>query len=102
VIRVVYSRQADEELRGIWRDIAEDNEPAADRILMAISSRIDTLRRHPRIGPCRPDIRENSRMLVEGHYLVLYEVHPDTDDEPVEWVEIVSVVDGRRDLSELF
>jgi hypothetical protein len=41
-------------------------------------------------------------MLVEDHYLVLYENHPDVDERPVEWVEIVSVVDRPNDLSDLF
>jgi len=33
VIRIIYTRRAEEELRAIWRYIAEDNdnEPAADR-----------------------------------------------------------------------
>jgi hypothetical protein len=39
-------------------------------------------------------------MLVEGHFLILYETHPNTDDGPVEAIEIVSIVDGRRDLTE--
>lgn len=99
---IVYSRQADEELRAIWRYIAEENESAADRILWALFERIEALRQHPHLGPHRPDIREATRMLVEGHYLILYENHPDADEGPVKWVEIVSVVDGRRDLSGLF
>jgi len=41
-------------------------------------------------------------MLVEGPYLVLYETHPDTDEGLVDEVEIVRVVDGRRDLTGLF
>ena len=41
-------------------------------------------------------------MLVEGPYLVLYETHPDTDEGPVDAVEIVRVVDGRRELAILF
>jgi toxin ParE1/3/4 len=45
---------------------------------------------------------EAARLLIEGHYLVLYEAHPDADDGPVDWVEVVSIVDGRRDLTELF
>lgn len=35
-------------------------------------------------------------------FVLLYEAIPDTDDGPVEWVEIVRVVDGRRDLNRLF
>jgi len=34
--------------------------------------------------------------------LILYETHPDTDDGEVHAVEIVGVVDGRRDLVALF
>jgi toxin ParE1/3/4 len=41
-------------------------------------------------------------MLVEAPYVILYETIPDTDIEPVEFVEIVRVVDGRRDLLNLF
>jgi toxin ParE1/3/4 len=41
-------------------------------------------------------------MLVEGPYLILYEAHPDTDEGLIDEVEIVRVVDGRRDLTSLF
>jgi toxin ParE1/3/4 len=41
-------------------------------------------------------------VLIERHFLILYETQPDTDEGPVEVVEIVSIVDGRRDLTELF
>jgi toxin ParE1/3/4 len=104
LIRVVYSHRAAEELRAIWRYIATDhnNESAADGILLAIGDKIDLLRDHARLGPRRSDIAEGARMLVEGHFLILYETHPDTDDGPVEAIEIVSIVDGRRDLTELF
>jgi toxin ParE1/3/4 len=104
LIRVVYTRRAEDELRAIWRYIAEDNgnEPAADRILLAIGEKIDLLRDHPRLGPRRSDIADGARLLIEGHFLILYETHPDADEGPVEVVEIVSIVDGRRDLTELF
>jgi len=41
-------------------------------------------------------------MLIAGRYLVLYETHPDTDEGPLDAVEIVRVIDGRRDLPTLF
>jgi len=41
-------------------------------------------------------------MVVEGPYLVLYELHPDTEEGSIESVEIVRVVDGGRELSGLF
>ena len=70
-----------------------------DRVVRAIGARIDQLAHHPRLGPRRPDIQPRARVLVEGPYLILFETHPDTDDGPVDWVEIVRVVDGRRDLA---
>ena len=102
MIRLVYTRRAEDELRAIWRRVAERNGPAADRILIALIDRIEMLRRHPRLGPRRPEIRAASRVLVEGHYLVLYELHPDNDEGAVDAIEVVSIVDGRRDLEGLF
>jgi toxin ParE1/3/4 len=41
-------------------------------------------------------------MLVEGVYLIFYETYPDTDDGPIEAVEIVRVVHGHRNLNMIF
>ncbi len=41
-------------------------------------------------------------MLVEGPYLIFFETQPDTDEGPIDEVNIVRVVDGRRDLTKLF
>jgi toxin ParE1/3/4 len=41
-------------------------------------------------------------MLVEGAYLILYEVHPEAQGEEIDSVEIVRIVDGRRNLKNLF
>jgi toxin ParE1/3/4 len=65
----------------------------------AIGARIGQLAHHPRLGPRRPDIQPRARVLVEGPYLILFKTHPDTNNDLVDWVEIVRVVDGRRDLS---
>jgi toxin ParE1/3/4 len=40
--------------------------------------------------------------LVEYPYLILYETHPNTDRGPIDEVEIVAFVDGRRDLTNWF
>jgi plasmid stabilization system protein ParE len=51
------------------------------------------LRDFPDLGVSRDDIRSGMRMLIEGNYLVLYE-HRKSET----MVEIVSVIDGRRNL----
>jgi toxin ParE1/3/4 len=68
----------------------------------AIATKADALQHYPRLGCRRPDIRPTVRMPVEGPYLILFETHPNTDEGPVDQVEIVRVVDGRRDLTSLF
>ncbi len=100
--RVLRSPAAERDLEDIWLTIAADDSAAATRMVRAIGARIERLTQHPRLGPRRPDIRPTARMLVEGSYLVLYETHPATDDGPVDEVEVVRVVDGRRNLKHLF
>ncbi len=94
---LVVTRRAELDLRAIWRAIARENERAADRLLLRLDDKMQLLRRTPEMGVARDDIRRRARMLVEGNYLVLYEIHPNE-----ELVEIVAVVDGRRDLSQIF
>lgn len=91
------SRRADADLREIWRYIASDNPAAADRVLLRIDAKLQILRRFPQIGALRNDIRRGMRMLVEGNYLLLYEY----DTRKAE-VDLIAVVDGRRELSGLF
>ncbi len=97
--RVSRSPAAEQDLEDIWLTIAADDPHAATGVVRAIGARIDQLAQHPRLGPRRPDILPRARVLVEGPYLILHETHPDTDDGPVDYVEIVRVVDGRRDLA---
>jgi toxin ParE1/3/4 len=97
VAELFVSRRAEEELRQIWRYIAAENAGAADRLLLRIDDKLQVLRDFPGMGTLRDDIRPGFRMLVEGNYLLLYE-HDTANDS----VELIAVVDGRRDLSELF
>ncbi len=100
--RVVISPRAEGEIEDIWLMIAADGVSIANRIVSDIGRRIDRLKDHPRLGPRRPDIAPIVRVLVEGHFLIVYEHHPNTDEGPVELVYIVSVVDSRQDLTRLF
>jgi toxin ParE1/3/4 len=99
---LLWTPQAEEDLLDIYYFIALDNPDAADRILSRLQSRVEMLALNPRLYQRRPDIRSSTRVLVEGPYLVLYETHPDTDEGTINAVEIVRVVDGRRNLKNLF
>jgi toxin ParE1/3/4 len=86
----------------IYVRIGRERRDAAERFLDRIEEKAISLRTQPRLGVRRPDIRSRTRMLVERPYLLLYETIPDIDVGPVQAVEIVRVVDGRRDLKAMF
>ncbi len=94
--------QAREDLLIIYEFIGLENPAAAERLFTSIEDKTSLLVRYPRMGPRRPDIQPSLRILLEGPYLILYQTRPDTDDGPVSEVEIVRVVDSRRDLTRPF
>jgi toxin ParE1/3/4 len=97
VTELFVSHRAEVDLRDIWHYIAADDPTAADRVLLRLDERMQILQMFPRIGPARSDIRKGLCMLVEGNYPILYEHYARRDE-----VEIVAIVDGRRELSGLF
>jgi toxin ParE1/3/4 len=74
----------------------------AERYFDRIEAKAELLRSQPRMGVRRPDIRPSMRMLVEAPYLLPYRTDPDTDEGPIGAVEIIRVIDGRRDLRGIF
>ena len=101
-VDLLWTPQAREDLLEIYLAIGVDNLDAAERLYTAMESKVDLLVGHPCLGVRRPEIQRSARILMEGPYLILYETHPDTDEGSIERVEIVRVVDGRRDLSRPF
>jgi len=101
-VDLVWTPQAREDLIGIYLYIGSENPSAAERIFHALQSRAASLAEYPRSGVRRVDIRPSTRMLVETPYLILYETHPDSEEGRIDQVEIVRIVDGRRDLTNLF
>jgi toxin ParE1/3/4 len=75
--------------------------PKAVLTLRRSKSTSQMLIEHPRLGERHPEVFRTARMLVEAPYVILYETKPDSEDRPIHTVEIVRVVDGRRDLSAL-
>jgi toxin ParE1/3/4 len=100
--KLLWSFQAREDLLDIYVAIGMENAEAAERLYSAIETKANLLITHPRIGVRRSEIRPSARMLIEGAYLILYETRPDADEIPAREVEIVRIVDGRRDLTRPF
>ena len=93
---IVVSGRAYSDFKRIWRYIAEDSERAADQLLLAMDDRIQALAAFPEMGPTRPEIAPDARVLIHGGYLILYTFDPARD-----LVEIVAIVEGMRDLDRL-
>jgi len=101
-VDLVWTPQSREDLIEIYTYIGLDNPSAAERIFDSVRTKVELLADYPRLGVRRVDIRPSTRMLVDGPYLILYETHPDSDEGVVDEVEIVRIVDGRRNLKNLF
>ena len=99
--RLTWTARARTDLIDIYISIGRERPDAAERYLDRIERKTETLRHHPRSGVRRPDIREGVRMLVDAPHLVLYRTKPDSDEGPIDEVEIVRVVDGRPELARL-
>lgn len=100
-VELLWTPQARNDLIEIYTYIGLDNPSAAERIFDSIEAKGWLVADSPRLGVRRSDIRPVVRMLVEGPYLILYEAHPDSDEGPIQSVEIVRIVDGRRNLKNL-
>jgi toxin ParE1/3/4 len=101
-VDLIWTPQAREDLIEIYTYIGLDSPSAAESIFDAVRAKAELLAEYPRLGVRRPEIRPSARMLIEGPYLILYETHPDSDQGGITEVEIVRIVDGRRNLKNLF
>jgi len=93
--RVTRTPKANADLDDIWLQAAFDNMAAADRLIDWIVARCQALGDNPRLGPARPEIAPEARMLVIGEYLALYRIRGAD-------VQIVRVAHGARRLEGLF
>ncbi|MGH7029001.1 MAG: type II toxin-antitoxin system RelE/ParE family toxin [Stellaceae bacterium] len=78
-VEVIWRPQAREDLLDLYVYIARDNPTAAEQLDERMQRKVMVLSAHPRLGTSRPDIPPSTRILVEGPYLILFEIHPDTE-----------------------
>lgn len=92
--QVRYSFRASTDLIDLWLHIVTRSSATADACLDRIETRCERLRTFPKLGPERPDIAADARVLVIERWLVIYRIAGED-------VQIVRVVDGSRDLTNL-
>ena len=102
VAKLVWTPQARADVKSIYLHIGAEQPRSAERYFERFRYKAGLLAEHPRLGERHPEIFRSARMLVEAPFVILYETAPDTDEGEIETVEIVRVVDGRRDLSAMF
>lgn len=92
-VRVVFSDESLEDLRGIWDFVAEESERSADRLVTELVDAAESLDIMPERFPEDPDIKGARRRNVRT-WAIIY----DADDEVV---TILRIVHGGRDLTRL-
>ncbi len=87
--KFLLSPRAEQDLREIWRSIAQDNEPAADALLRRLLAKAELAAEQPGMGAPRPELSSSARILIEGNYIMIYEPIPDG-------IVVVAIVYGMR------
>lgn len=100
--KLIWSPQARADIRDIYVQIGREQPQAAERFYDRFQRIASLLMDQPRLGMRHPEIAPSTRMLIEAPFVILYETIPDADEGPVQSVQIVRVIDGRRDIANLF
>lgn len=90
-MKIVFSPESRQDLREIFRYIADDNLDAAIGFVRRLKQRCIDLAPMPNVGRQRQEIAEGYRSVTEGDYVIFYVVGDDS-------VEIVRVIHSKRDL----
>jgi toxin ParE1/3/4 len=93
--KLVYTSRAEQDLYDVWFEIAKHNTQAADRALDHIRDRCEVLRNFPRGGEACPRYGHDMRWFPAGNHVIFY--RPDEGG-----IQVVRVLDGRRDLDAAF
>ncbi len=93
--KVVKLPQARQDLKEIWRYIAQDSPASADRLLDRIDDKCRLLAEYPNIGHNRQELAVGLQSFPVGRYTLFYRLIDDG-------IEVVRVLHSARDITQLF
>lgn len=93
---VVRKPKAADDLFELWNYLAEHDESLADRWIDRIDEGIARLSEYPKAGTGRSLLADDLRVWPVPPYLILYRLNEDA-----QIVDILRIVDGRRDIGKL-
>ena len=95
-VQIRFSESAKQDLRDIWRGLAEYSGLSfADSTLAKIESKFQLLAQFPSSGRVRDELLVGLRSYPAGDFVIFYQILETT-------VEVVRVLHGRRDLDVIF
>ncbi|NER47773.1 MAG: type II toxin-antitoxin system RelE/ParE family toxin [Symploca sp. SIO1B1] len=83
------------DLKEISDYFLEVNVEAGEQLFQKFNKRFESLTRFPKLGKLYPKLHPEIRGLLEQNYIIFYRISSES-------VEIVRIVDARRNLLELF
>lgn len=93
---LLWSRDALADLSAIWSFYAgAAGSLTADRIVRNVEKMARLLEDHPFVGRSRDEVRTGVRSIASRPHVIFYRVTDNT-------IEIIRVLDGRRDIEEIF
>lgn len=93
-LEVYRSSAANQDLVEIWAYVAKISTDAANQLLRQLDARIEVLRSLPESGERVESSRAGLRRIIEGHYLIFYQL---VDDG----IRIVRILHSARRWEEL-
>jgi plasmid stabilization system protein ParE len=97
VPEIRFSIEADEDVERIWTDLLAYSERAAGRLTQELDDAASSLLLFPERGVRRQDLGPQLRMLIVRRYLIIYRY-----DQPLDEIRIIRILEGERDLTDLF
>jgi toxin ParE1/3/4 len=91
----VIAPKASRDLNAISDYFVEKNIEAGERLLKEFEQKCQNLIKFPKMGKSYSKIRTNLRGVPLGGYIIFYQIIPDG-------IEVLRVVNGRKDLEALF